>query len=503
VAVYHYTDAEGGLRFDVCRTADKQFPVRRPDKSKRYGWAWSCPEDLLVLYRLPKILAAAAAGEVIYVVEGEKDVHAIEAAGGVATCNPGGADRWRDDYGLSLKGAGAAFVVVDRDDAGRTKWAPRVVASLDAVGVEVFTVEAAEGKDAADHLAAGHTLEDFVHIELGDEPQDSPLIEESPVEDEKPLQLLRIEEATRSTDDIKALPPREPLIAGILDIDSMACTYGASAGGKTFLTLSQTLCIASATPWHGHEVTPGPVIYVVAEGAAGLGIRITAWEQHHGEPAYLHPVYWVTRPVSLFEPAWVGAFIEYAGPRRPVAVFFDTLARCTAGADESSARDMSIVVEHLDRIKRATGACVNVLHHTGKDQALGARGSSALRAGVDTEVEVKASDTRTTVSVTKQKDGAEAEPLHLERKVVGASCVLVSSSGRPSLSGKALDTLSALRRIELPGGVSAKEWRLASEMPERTFYDHRRLLLDCGQVRNLGTNKQPRYGTATVGEEEP
>ena len=44
-----------------------------------------------VLYRLPQVIAAKTAAETIYVVEGEKDVHAIERVDGVATCNPGGA----------------------------------------------------------------------------------------------------------------------------------------------------------------------------------------------------------------------------------------------------------------------------------------------------------------------------------------------------------------------------------------------------------------------------
>ena len=43
-------------------------------------------------YRLPDLLAAAEAE--VWVVEGEKDVETLRAAGETATCNPGGAGKW-------------------------------------------------------------------------------------------------------------------------------------------------------------------------------------------------------------------------------------------------------------------------------------------------------------------------------------------------------------------------------------------------------------------------
>ena len=44
------------------------------------------------------VIAAVEAGQTIWIAEGEKDVHALEAAGVVATCSPGGAGKWRDEY---------------------------------------------------------------------------------------------------------------------------------------------------------------------------------------------------------------------------------------------------------------------------------------------------------------------------------------------------------------------------------------------------------------------
>lgn len=161
VAVYDYTDEDGNVLFQVVRYAPKAFKQRRPDGSG--GWTWKLGDASRVLYRLPTVLAAARAGERVYVVEGERDVHAIERAGEVATTNPGGAGKWRrSDYAKALGGA-EVVVVADRDESGY-KHAAEVARSLDGIASSVVVMEAAEGKDAADHLAAGRDLSELVPV---------------------------------------------------------------------------------------------------------------------------------------------------------------------------------------------------------------------------------------------------------------------------------------------------------------------------------------------------
>lgn len=169
VAVYHYVDEKGALLYDVCRTADKQFPQRRPDPSSKTGWRWNLGDARRVVYRLPAVLKAAGDGSVIYVAEGEKDVHALERAGVVATCNPGGAGKWRAEYGEFLRGASEVVVVADRDDAGRDHARAVVASTLGVAHVRV--VEPREGKDAADHLAAGLSVDDFIALTLDPVPR--------------------------------------------------------------------------------------------------------------------------------------------------------------------------------------------------------------------------------------------------------------------------------------------------------------------------------------------
>ncbi|OAI39918.1 hypothetical protein AYO39_02250 [Actinobacteria bacterium SCGC AG-212-D09] len=162
VAIYNYVDEDGELLFQVLRRENKTFPQRRPNGNG--GWVWNLNGTRRVLYRLPRVIAAVAAGQWVFVPEGEKDVHALEEAGVVATCNPGGAGCWEDEYAEVLRGARVA-VIADKDDPGR-RHAREVADSLAGVAAEVRVGEAAEGKDAADHLAAGREVREFVQVAL-------------------------------------------------------------------------------------------------------------------------------------------------------------------------------------------------------------------------------------------------------------------------------------------------------------------------------------------------
>lgn len=158
---YPYVDEHGNVVYEVVRFDPKDFRQRRPDG--RGGWEWKVAGTRRVLYRLPKVLAAVAAGDTVYVAEGEKDVATLERAGVVATCNSGGAGKW--DHGYSQHLAGATVVVVaDADDTGR-KHARTVADSLTRAGCTVTVVEPAVGKDATEHVSAGRTIDELVPIE--------------------------------------------------------------------------------------------------------------------------------------------------------------------------------------------------------------------------------------------------------------------------------------------------------------------------------------------------
>lgn len=164
VTTYPYVDEAGKLLYQVLRYEPKAFKQRKPDGAG--GWSWRLGDVRRVPYQLPAVLAAVKAGTPVHVCEGEKDAHAVEAAGGVATCNAGGAGKWRPEYGDHLRGA-HVVVVADRDAPGRAH-ARAVYDDLAGRAANVTVVEPAVGKDAYDHLAGGYRLEELVPVDLGD-----------------------------------------------------------------------------------------------------------------------------------------------------------------------------------------------------------------------------------------------------------------------------------------------------------------------------------------------
>jgi hypothetical protein len=166
VASYTYIDEQGEVLYRVDRRSDKSFE-QRPASGKRGAGAMQGVR--LVLYRLPQVIAAVADNDVVYIVEGEKDADAIVKAGGIATCNPMGAGKWSRvaDHAREVLAGAFVVVVADKDKPGYAH-AAEVAASLGDVVASLFVVEACEGKDAADHLASGHTLEELLFVEDAD-----------------------------------------------------------------------------------------------------------------------------------------------------------------------------------------------------------------------------------------------------------------------------------------------------------------------------------------------
>lgn len=112
VARYDYTDAQGRLLNQKTRFADKTFSWSHYENGK---W-WRGRKGEPVLYNLP---AVAGAG-FLYIVEGEKDVETLKAAGLSAVCGADGAGpgKWLPQYTETLRGKQVA-VIQDNDDTGK------------------------------------------------------------------------------------------------------------------------------------------------------------------------------------------------------------------------------------------------------------------------------------------------------------------------------------------------------------------------------------------------
>jgi 5S rRNA maturation endonuclease (ribonuclease M5) len=145
IAVYDYTDETGNLIYQVCRFEPKDFRQRRPDGNG--GHVWNVNGVELVLYRLPEVIKA----NIVCVAEGEKDCDSLAKIGFTATCNVGGALKWRDEYSEMLREKNVV-IFGDNDEAGR-EHVEQVIASLTGKGNSIKHVTLPDGfHDVSDYI---------------------------------------------------------------------------------------------------------------------------------------------------------------------------------------------------------------------------------------------------------------------------------------------------------------------------------------------------------------
>lgn len=220
--------------------------------------------------------------------------------------------------------------------------------------------------------------------------------------------LRKLEAELLGTDDLDNIPALEPIIDDVLFKDTLARIYGASGTFKSFMTLDMAASIGTGLEWHGQRVQQGNVIYLVAEGIKGIRKRVRAWEQHHGRK--MTGVRFLPRPVQAMDPEWL-VLIEMCRRRRPAIIVIDTQARVTVGIEENSNTEMGRVVDRMEQLRGASGACVLLVHHTGHDSDRG-RGATAVKGALQTEIGVVRAgkglaDTTVTLKTGKQKDDEE------------------------------------------------------------------------------------------------
>jgi hypothetical protein len=113
IAIFDYRDETNKLLYQVCRNASKKFWQRRPNGDG--SWINKVKDVRHVLYRLPELLAST---DTVLLPEGEKHVDALIKLGLCATCNAGGAGKWRKEYNECLRGRDVV-VLPDNDTAGQ------------------------------------------------------------------------------------------------------------------------------------------------------------------------------------------------------------------------------------------------------------------------------------------------------------------------------------------------------------------------------------------------
>ncbi len=214
-------------------------------------------------------------------------------------------------------------------------------------------------------------------------------------------------------------------VKSVIPADSLGMLFGASGTFKSFIALDHSLHVSHGMDWMGRKTQQGPVVYVAAEGGAGIFRRVDAWHRHYGLClADNFRVCIVPLVLSISEHVEALASAIASLPVVPVLVYIDTLSQTFEG-DENSATDISAYLRLINSMIRARFNCtVIVVHHSGHAATERPRGSSAITANVDFMLGAYRPDAgiaQARLDVIKQKDGDKlaSQGFELTRMVLG------------------------------------------------------------------------------------
>lgn len=226
-------------------------------------------------------------------------------------------------------------------------------------------------------------------------------------------ELSRFRAEFLSVAQLSSLPRPKWLLHNLVPAEALVRLSGNPGSYKSFLALDMALCVATGRNWQGLNTRSAPVLYLAGEGAGGIQDRVAAWMRHNQVGDVAADRFMLLPRMVLTNAEEWGLLVRLVQEIRPALIVIDTQQRTTAGVEENSAAEMATVVERWDWLVKQGGATVLVVHHLGKDASRGARGSSVVNASVDTEMVLTRADESSplvTLTTTKQKNAAEAEP---------------------------------------------------------------------------------------------
>ena len=286
-----------------------------------------------------------------------------------------------------------------------------------------------------------------------------------------------------STTELVRMPPPEWLVDGIMPESGVIGLYGAPSTGKSFVAVDLACSIGAGRAWQGHTVKQGLVVYISAEGGAGIGKRVLAWAAENNVSPALIDVAWIIEaiPISASHEDMQYLFDRIEEIReQPVLVIIDTLARCFEG-DENLQEDMGAFIKGVDLIRRELDTSVLIIHHTRLDGDR-ERGNTAFRGAADTMIQVKRQrgTDKLALFCDKQKDDEEFKPLQLrlEKREEENSCVIRGVAVPSALT----EFVTVLRANGMQAGesYSVADLQAMSGEPSSTFFRKLRAARDEG-----------------------
>lgn len=213
--------------------------------------------------------------------------------------------------------------------------------------------------------------------------------------------------------DIRLSTSRPYLIRGLLPREGLGVVWGPPKCGKSFWVYDAAMHVALGWDYRGRRVQQGTVVYIACEGERGLGARTEAFRQARLTEG-ADPPFWLL-PTRLDLVADADELIlditAAIGSDRCALIVVDTLNRTISGS-ESRDDDMGNYVKAADKLQRAFGGLVLLVHHCGIN-ADRPRGHTSLSGACDVQIAVKRDDAadRILAEVELMKDGPEGDIL--------------------------------------------------------------------------------------------
>ncbi|MDW8804274.1 AAA family ATPase [Streptomyces scabiei] len=309
-------------------------------------------------------------------------------------------------------------------------------------------------------------------------------------------------------DELFGMPDPLYLIDGWLTRGTFARIVGQPGSYKTFVAIHMAMCVATGRPFYGGvDVEEGKVLYLIAEGAEGFKKRIQAWVQRFDfDESKKGNLRFLPDPIQVMEDEWK-QFIRVCVDEKPILIVLDTQARITLGIEESSNSEMGNVVQRIEDLRKATGACVLLVHHAGHGQERG-RGASAMLAAVNTELLLTKNQStgNTKLENQKEKDEKDGSFLELIPEIVTlgkdakdrdiTSVVLHAGASQTEKhhipkANKLRDEILAF--IEANPGCKSTDVRDGVSGNTNEIKDERAKLASDGLIENRGTGSRPLW----------
>lgn len=387
-ALYTYDDEQGNPLFQVVRDPGKKFWQRRWDGS---DWVKGVKGVRFVIYRLHE-LTVDDTDRPVYIVEGEKDVDNLRKRGLLATCNPGGANKWAAVASSAWAPLAGRDVIIiadaDEDGLGR-KHALEVQLNLIGHPRSMRLMEPpAPHKDVSDLLAAGGSIEDLVDMQPFVEMKDAKTngangthtngqsVLTPWMKGQEPDPTI---EAVGSKDIYATLPPISWLVEA-MKIAPCGATLFAGYGysGKTVVAQCMALAVATGRKiFDKWDVRQGKVLHLDYEQGSYLT------KERYQRMSRAMGIWENDVAANLELAVFPQLYLDHPRARDIIAkrvegfalVITDSL-RASAPSVDENASEVRRLLDNLNWVSERTGVVPLVIHHGRKPPAQLEEGAS-------------------------------------------------------------------------------------------------------------------------------